>query len=129
MSVCLIVLNATFNNISVIPWRSVLSVEEIGEPFILAFDEYNISPFQCHNSVKLQLIYMSILYSMLEQPVEQFIVMYMLVRHYTVHRLYGNWIYNYLCNQCLSPLFMLLKKKTVTETKNHLKLCCTPDIK
>jgi hypothetical protein len=77
--------------------------------FILAFDEYNISPFQCHNSVKLQLIYMSILYSMLEQPVEQFIVMYMLVRHYTVHRSYGNWIYNYLFNQCLSPLMLWVR--------------------
>jgi hypothetical protein len=29
--VCLIVFNATFNNISVILWRSVLLVEEIGE--------------------------------------------------------------------------------------------------
>ena len=30
--VCLMVLNATFNNISVISWRSVLLVEETGEP-------------------------------------------------------------------------------------------------
>ena len=29
--VCLMVLNATFNNISVISWLSVLLVEEIGE--------------------------------------------------------------------------------------------------
>ena len=29
--VCLMVFNATFNNISVISWRSVLLVEEIGE--------------------------------------------------------------------------------------------------
>jgi hypothetical protein len=31
MSVCLMVFNATVNNISVISWRSVLLVEEIGE--------------------------------------------------------------------------------------------------
>jgi hypothetical protein len=30
--VCLLVLNATFNNISVISWRSVLFVEETGGP-------------------------------------------------------------------------------------------------
>jgi len=30
--VCLMVYNATFNNISVIPWRSVLLVEETGGP-------------------------------------------------------------------------------------------------
>ena len=30
--VCLIVFNATFNNISVISWRSVLLVEETGGP-------------------------------------------------------------------------------------------------
>ena len=30
--VCLMVFNATFNNISVISWRSVLLVEEIGVP-------------------------------------------------------------------------------------------------
>ena len=30
--ICLIVLNATFNNISVISWRSVLLVEETGGP-------------------------------------------------------------------------------------------------
>jgi len=30
--VCLMVLNATFNNISVISWRSVLLVEETGGP-------------------------------------------------------------------------------------------------
>ena len=30
--VCLMVFNATFNNISVISWRSVLSVEETGRP-------------------------------------------------------------------------------------------------
>jgi hypothetical protein len=30
--VCLMVLNATFNNIAVISWRSVLLVEEIGGP-------------------------------------------------------------------------------------------------
>jgi len=29
---CLMVFNATFNNISVISWRSVLLVEEIGGP-------------------------------------------------------------------------------------------------
>ena len=32
MFVCLMVRNATFNNISVISWRSVLLVEETGEP-------------------------------------------------------------------------------------------------
>ena len=31
-SVCLMVFNATFNNISVISWRSVLLVEETGGP-------------------------------------------------------------------------------------------------
>jgi hypothetical protein len=30
--VCLMVFNATFNNISVISWRSVLLVEEAGVP-------------------------------------------------------------------------------------------------
>ena len=30
--VCLMMFNATFNNISVILWQSVLLVEEIGEP-------------------------------------------------------------------------------------------------
>ena len=30
--VCLMVFNATFNNISVISWQSVLLVEEIGGP-------------------------------------------------------------------------------------------------
>ena len=30
--VCLIVFHATFNNISVIPWQSVLLVEETGVP-------------------------------------------------------------------------------------------------
>ena len=30
--VCLVVFNATFNNISVISWRSVLLVEETGGP-------------------------------------------------------------------------------------------------
>jgi hypothetical protein len=30
--VCYMVFNATFNNISVISWRSVLLVEETGEP-------------------------------------------------------------------------------------------------
>ena len=32
MIVCLMVFNATFNNISVISWRSVLLVEETGGP-------------------------------------------------------------------------------------------------
>ena len=32
MFVCLMVLNATFKNISVISWRSVLVMEEIGVP-------------------------------------------------------------------------------------------------
>jgi len=32
-SVCLMVFNATFNNISVISWRSVLLVEETGGPW------------------------------------------------------------------------------------------------
>jgi hypothetical protein len=32
MFVCLMVFNATFNNISVISWRSVLLVEETGGP-------------------------------------------------------------------------------------------------
>ena len=32
MFVCLMLLNATFNNISVISWRSVLLVEETGGP-------------------------------------------------------------------------------------------------
>ena len=32
ISVCLMVFNATFNNISVISWRSVLLVEETGVP-------------------------------------------------------------------------------------------------
>ena len=44
----------------------------------------HIGRFQCHNSVKLQLIYMLILYFMLEQPVEQFIVIYMFARHNTI---------------------------------------------
>ena len=33
MFVCLMVFNATFNNISVISWRSVLWVEETGENY------------------------------------------------------------------------------------------------
>ena len=32
MFVCLMIFNATFNNISVISWRSVLLVEETGGP-------------------------------------------------------------------------------------------------
>jgi hypothetical protein len=32
LKVCLYVLNATFNNISVLSWRSVLLVEETGGP-------------------------------------------------------------------------------------------------
>ena len=42
MFVCLMVLNATFNNISVISWRSVLSVEETEGP------GENHRPIACH---------------------------------------------------------------------------------
>jgi hypothetical protein len=42
MFVCLMVLNATFNNIPVISWRSVLSVEETEGP------GENHRPIACH---------------------------------------------------------------------------------
>jgi len=42
MIVCLMVFNATFNNISVVLWRSVLLVEETGRP------EENHQPVASH---------------------------------------------------------------------------------
>jgi hypothetical protein len=29
--------------------------------------------------------------------------------HFLIERLYGSWIYNYLCNQCLSPLTLWIR--------------------
>ena len=42
--VCFMVFNATFNNISVISWRSVLLVEETGGP-VLPYDHDHDGPF------------------------------------------------------------------------------------
>jgi hypothetical protein len=38
---CLMVFNATFNNISVISWQSTFLVEETGETFIYCRDEFS----------------------------------------------------------------------------------------
>jgi hypothetical protein len=65
MFVCLMVFNATFNNISVISWRSVLLVEETG---VSGENHWPVAS-----------------------------------------RSYGSWIYNYLCNQNLSPLMLWVR--------------------
>jgi hypothetical protein len=68
--VCLIVFNATFNNISIISWRSVLLVEETGG---LGENHWLVT----------------------EGPSWPWS--------------YGSWNYNYLCNQCLSPLMLWVR--------------------
>jgi hypothetical protein len=64
-----IVFYTTFNNISVISWRSVLLVEETGEPG------------ENHRPV---------------------------ANHWQTLS-YCSWFYNYLCNQCLSPLTLWIR--------------------
>jgi hypothetical protein len=54
--VCLLVLNATFNNISVISWRSVLFVEETGGPGENHRPVASQRPTLSHNVVHLALI-------------------------------------------------------------------------
>ena len=55
MNVCLMVLNATFNNISVISWRSVLLVEET-EGLVENRDLSQVIDKLSHNVVHLALI-------------------------------------------------------------------------
>jgi hypothetical protein len=111
--------NATFNNISVLSWQSVLLVEETGIP-----GENNrsaVSHWQAlsHNVVSSTHC-MSALASIYEMIFDfghyyDSVVLYcykeLCTRIYPVlgRRTswlwsYGSWIYKYLCNQCLSPL-------------------------
>jgi hypothetical protein len=82
------VFNTTFNNISVISWRSVLLVEET--TFLHA--------------------------------VNSLIAVYIWGQSW----LYGSWISNYLCNQCLSPLKLWVQpslRRGVLDTALCDKVC------
>jgi hypothetical protein len=71
-----IVFNATFNNISVISWRSVLLVEENGN--------------LVHVSFWVSALFVSFILILFKEPSWPWS--------------HSSWIYNYLCNRCLSPL-------------------------
>jgi hypothetical protein len=85
------VFNITFNNISVLSWQSVLLVEETGIP------EKTTDLSQVTD--KLNHILISFISSW-------YLKLYNLScsNLYSLWWSYGSWIYNYQCNQCLSPL-------------------------
>jgi hypothetical protein len=84
------VFNATLNNISVIPWRSVLLMDETRVP-----GENYHRPVTSHwqtlsHNVVSSTLRLSGIWSL--GPLWSWS--------------YDNWIYNYICNQCLSPLIL-----------------------
>jgi hypothetical protein len=91
--------NATFNNMSVISWRSVLFVKETGVSQEFASGKIIIL-FKLKTEKQKTYMFEKVSYLRLCWTV--------LVVHLSDcgpwSWLYGSWIYNYLCNQCLSPL-------------------------
>jgi hypothetical protein len=80
----LLCFNAIFNNISVISWRSVLLVQEYPEK-ITDLPQVTV------------VIVVAIMY-------------YGNLKYiWGLSWSYSSWIYNYLCNQCLSPLKLLVQ--------------------
>jgi hypothetical protein len=78
---------ATFGNILVISWRSVLLVEETGVQRENHRPVASHGQTLSHNVVHLALIEIR--------------------THWNWS--YDSWIYNYLCNQCLSPLLLWVR--------------------
>jgi hypothetical protein len=119
--------NVTFNNISVISWRSVLLVEETREnhrpvashwqtlSHNVVLSTPRLSGIRTHNMRVYDIASTENVYctplknSGLSWPCS-----------------YGSWIYNYLCSQCLSPLTMWIRTplwRGVLDTTLRDKVC------
>jgi hypothetical protein len=106
--------NVTFNNISVILWHSVLLVEETGGP------GENHRPVASHwQTLSHNVIHLpdgvgegkEVFHELLKSFTGEKIFCAGIIWLFAVIKWgpswswsYGSWIYNYLCNQCLSPL-------------------------
>jgi hypothetical protein len=127
--ICFMVFNATFNNISVISWRSVLLVEEIGEnhwPVVSHWQtlSHNVVPDFLQSILLLIVVFLKIS----RNTSNRLLIIsndlggvrtYLLSCIWTAASLsrceaslpwsYGSWIYNHLCNQCLSPVMVWVR--------------------
>jgi hypothetical protein len=102
--VWIIVFNVTFNNISVILWQSVLLVEETGVPW------------ENHRQVTDKLYHIMLYRVLFHLTTGKLSWNFTCPQHYQLTRLglswswsYSSWIYNYLYNQCLSPLKFMVR--------------------
>jgi hypothetical protein len=119
---CLMVFNATFNNISVISWRSVLLVEEMVVPGEkhrpVASHWQTLSHFVVHLAL-IEIWTHNISadrhwYLCTIRPIEiRHLIYFASIINSVIYQQgpswpwsYGSWIYNYLCNQCLSALML-----------------------
>ena len=104
------VFNVTFNNISAISWRSVLFMEETG-------GSTRRKPPTCRKSLT----------KTLEHYIEHYLVMdnsSIKMRDRRGLDRMVVWIYNYLCNQCLSPLKLRVQfPLMVSIARNHGYFC------
>jgi len=125
--VWLMVFNATFDNISVISWRWVLLVEETGVPGenhrIVAshWQTLYTSPWprfelttstvistDCISSCKSN--YHTITTTTASVMYRRLLYFWFIPNKGSSSSWsYGSWIYNYMCNQCVSPLTLCIR--------------------
>jgi hypothetical protein len=128
------VFNATFNNISVISWWSVLLVEEIRVPgkkhrpaasqcimSMLIIEDPDVT-LKCRTVINALFLYFNLYQSVNLDSLSCSFTSKGPSWSYA----HGSWIYNYLCNQCLSPLMLWVRislRRGVLDTTVSDKVC------
>jgi hypothetical protein len=123
------VFNATFNNISAKSWWSILLVEETRVPGENRIPVAKHWPTLSHNIVsstpRMTVVrthnvsgaYQSEIYIIIQIPKQSrmrwcyviSVIFYLITKVPSWSWSHGSWIYNYLCNQCLSPLTLCVR--------------------
>jgi hypothetical protein len=124
------VFNTTFNNISVISWQSVLLMEETGVP------GENHQPAVSHWRFSIFNIFVVVFFGFrclrweVVGSLFLFFLYWWIVANYCLNSFFmigswsnGNWIHNYQCNQCLSPLKLWVRIQLILDTTLCNKVC------